>query len=277
MFGTNEGAIKKAYKNAKTPTADPASIRLKTANDKEVVTALFTRQGGKGDLIGFAIENSDDYSLMSLAELSAKLGPAPAPLYTKFRTAKWVVLFWPEKEVAAAVEEGSELVIKILLLSDNSTISRKLSEQAPLVIREVVFPVRDVNVSITTKPFNRRQQDILHASLDSVAYDWLRDERRSSIYKGDSTDEIDLSVNVTTGKNRSISTSASVILHSDFGDISANGSDSTTAKDDFEVSVLTAQSVRRALNALAKSVGEQKGRKVWQAEWRPFYDLARAR
>lgn len=276
VIGETERDLKERFETGKTDLADPASIDLPTDRSGWNVSAILTKTGGKGSVVGFAAESNQ--ALLSEATLIEQLG-APDLLRTpEIRFSDWSVEAWKAKGIAAVIERGQ---VRKVLMAKPEVLATQLDlwpTDAPRIQPEAAWEVGDV----------RMEPDLdLRENSAEVALAVLlgnKEARLAREYKGPGwvgapggRSTITFTINVKQKGKREFTLNVTGRLDGQgrWGNGSTSGSASDTVRDTYSVGQRTLQMIDEIALTLGKNSQRELKRKAWQTEWRPFYALAR--
>lgn len=277
-IGTTERDLKARFKTSKTEISDPASVRVQTDRKEWIVSAILTQTGGKGSVVGIAVEREKE-SLDSLENLQRELGEPDRIRYPEIRFGDWSVAHWQSKGIAAVVEGNR---VRKVLLAPPSVMTPRIDTLPDTQAREredVRIEVGDVDLTSHLEMKDSSAETLIDLQAQRVAdrafraYEgpgWVAERR------GDSRITIDLWVERKKDKEYSMRASATLQVRSKLGNDSWSVSaSSVTERDKLAVGLRVEPMVERILRDLGKQAESSVKRLVWQAEWRPFYNLAR--
>jgi hypothetical protein len=276
-FGISERDLKNQFKTGKTEISDPASVRVQTDRKEWIVSAVLTQQGGKGSVVGIAVERDKD-ALDSLDNLTKDLGAPDQTRYPSPRFGDWAVLHWKEKGIAAVVEGPR---VRKLLMAPPETLASRVSLMAQDEERERVdtrIEVGDIDVRSNVKMKDGTAETLAEVQMQRAA------DRAFQRYEGDGWLPVrggrsSIVINFTIerkDKDYRMQVSGTLNVRSKLGeDTWTTNAQTATEREALAVGLRIEPMVERVMRDLGKKADESIKRLVWQAEWRPFYALSR--
>ncbi len=277
-IGSTEREVKRQFPTAKTEIADPASVRVRTDRKDWIVSAVVTETGGKGSVVGIAVER-ERQALTSLADLRQELGEPDGEGFPDLRFSDWSVSYWKSKGIAAIVDRGT--VVRSVLMADPAALSRKVSllaDRPGRLSEPALVEVGEIDVRPDLKLKDSTAEVFIGLEAQRAADRIVRDYRGRGwvgARGGRNTIEITLRIEKKGDKDYRLEANARLDGRTPYG----NGSWYATVTDNARDSVSVGLRVQPLLDRVARDLGdrahEAMGRLAWQAEWRPFYNLAR--
>lgn len=277
-IGTTERDLKSQFKTGKTEISDPASVRVQSDRKEWIISAILTQTGGKGSVVGIAVERDKD-NLDSLESLQRELGAPDRVRYPEIRYGDWSVAHWQAKGIAAVVEGNR---VRKILLAPPDVMAKRVDTMPETEAREradVRIEVREIDVNTNIKMKDDTAESLIDLQAQRVAdrtfqrYDgpgWVPERR------GESRITINLSVDRKGDRDYQINASGTLNVRSKLGtDTWTTNAQTVTERDKLGVGLRIEPMIERVCRDLGKKAEESVKRLVWQAEWRPFYGLAR--
>lgn len=276
-LGTSERDLKSQFKTGKTEISDPASVRVQSDRKEWIVSAVLTQTGGKGNVVGIAVERDKD-ALDSVDNLTKELGAPDATRYPSPRYGDWAVLHWKEKGIAAVVE--GPRVRKLLMGAPEALASRVslLPEDQERERVDTRIEVGEIDVRSNLKMKDGTAETLAEVQAQRAA------DRAFQRYDGDgwvpvrggrSSIVINFSIE-KKDKDYRMQASGTLNVRSKLGeDTWTTNAQTATEREALGVGLRIEPMMERVIRDLGKKADESVKRLVWQAEWRPFYALSR--
>jgi hypothetical protein len=276
-LGTPERDLKRQFQNAKTEIADPASLRLRSDRRDWIVTTVFTEQGGKGSVVGIAVERERD-ALASLETLKGELGEPDGVRYPDYRFEDWSIAYWKTKGIAAVVDRGA--VRKVLMASPEALARRvdTLPTEAGRLRPRPLVEVGEIDIRPRVKMNDGTAETLIGFQMQRTADKVLRDYRGKGWIgerRARNTIVIDFTIEKKNDKEFRLEASGKLEGRTDLGNGYWNASNNDTVRDNVSVGFRVEPMIERVCRDLGDRADETMRRLAWQAEWRPFYGLAR--
>lgn len=277
-IGTSEKDLKGQVKTGKTEIADPASVRVQSDRKDWIVSAVLSQTGGKGNVVGIAVEREKDV-VDSFENLQKELGAPDQTRYPSPRFGDWSVAYWKTKGIAAAVEGNR---VRKLLFSAPETLATRvgiLPETEERDRADTRIEVGDIDVRSNLKMKDGTAETLADVQMQRIA------DRTFQRYDGDgwvpvrggrSSIVINFSIEKKGDKEYRMQASGTLQVRSKLGeDTWVTNPQYSTERDAFSAGLRIETMMDRVFRDLGKKADESGKRLVWQAEWRPFYGLAR--
>ncbi|MGV3614541.1 MAG: hypothetical protein ACO1SV_04315 [Fimbriimonas sp.] len=276
-LGTSESDLKRQFKTGKTEIADPASVRIQSDRREWVISAILSATGGKGEVVGVAFEREKE-NLTSLDSLKKELGEPDGERFPEVRYGDWSVAYWNAKGIVATVDRG--MVRKLLIASPEAIASRVEGWPTSQARNreEALVEVGDIDVRPQIKMKDGTAETLIGFQIQRVADRAFKDYDRKGwmpVRGGRNEIVINFKVDRKGDKEYRIEANGTLNAKTPLGEGYWTATQSSTERDAASVGYRVETIIERILRDLGDRAHEGTRRMVWQAEWRPFYGLAR--